>query len=1033
MPSQGQRRRLALTIYGVALVALVVTLAGSLRAQYLSELERIDQRLLARASVVEALVGGAFDTVSSTLSGIIALDDALDGVDAGYSRDALLAERAAQVPLVDRLMMAPLSVPQESALANGWLPLDSFHQYLAALAPGDTLISPLHRPERADGYRVTVAQRSASPTSSQHVALALVDPQPLAELIAGLGLVDGESIALVDSASRLLVRVPHVALATGEVVPRVEAPLLTTNTPDTLRFREVSHLDGQARFFLARRVNGMPLWLVLGQTEEDALAGWYQRLWSLLALAALLALSGGWLLRHMLAQWRIQAELRGEVIERQRAEQAAHRRENRLQALIKSMQDVVIVLDGRGVFTFVHAGDEGLLIAPVEQLIGRHYTDVLPQDIAARLRNTLASRIDSGDAHRLDYSLTLNGERHEFSALISPLFSGSGGHDGTMMVVRDVTEDRLLQARMSIAAVAFETHLGMMITDADGVILNVNQTFTEITGYTEIDMRGQRPGILRSGRHDEHFYREMWCQIREYGVWQGEIWNRRKSGEIYPQWLTISSVHDDQGCVRNYVATLSDITERKAAEEEIHKLAFFDPLTGLANRRLLLDRLEEALALSRRENHYGALLIVDLDNFKQVNDILGHRGGDALLREAAKRFKAVLREGDTLARFSADEFVVVASHLGAEQETAIRLSEVIASKLLSTLETPIWVEGRPMTLTARVGISPFRDEVSKERQMQQADMALFHAKSRAVTPVCFFDPGMQQRMQQRAQLYEDLVGAIGRGELYLAYQKQVDEHDRVTGVEALLRWQHPQRGMVPPAEFIPLAEERPLIQELGLWVIEQACLTLVAWQQAQGDIAAQPAGTEPGEITSAAVTQEARTTGADAVKKAPCSSVSVNVSPRQFQDPGFVARVSDILARTKAPAERLKFEVTETLFVGDRDGVERTMRQLKALGVTFALDDFGTGYSSLAYLKRLPLDELKVDQSFVRDVLDNATSSAIVASTIALARSLGLDVIAEGVETLEQRDWLIQHGCHRFQGYLYGQPARISELSLTVL
>ena len=993
-------RRRAIALYVTALMLLVASIVWTLRGQYLAEVERVEQRLDARAEVVEALVAEPFDVATHALAGLLALDEMINPAGNGPPMAPLLRERTRSLPLVEDLAILSDPTSAEARFFEGWLPQDAFLRQLAGLRRGETLVSSLHYSPSAGEYRMTLVQRSTAETTQMHVAMASIDPRPLAEAIKGFGLMQGESIALVDSEARLVVRVPAAGLAPGELVSQAGSRSLTADAPDTLHFRQQSPLDGQERLFVARRVAELPLWLVLGYSHEALLSGWSQRLWPLVVLGALLALLGLWLLRHVLAQGRAQLVLQGEVVERQRAEQAAHRREARLKALIGSMQDLVLVLDRGGHFSFVHAGDEALLLAPPEVLVGSHYRAFLPPDIARRLDGALAEVAASGEVRRFDYSLTVGGGPRDFSALISPLLSGDGEHDGVLLVVRDVTLERLHQANMSIAAVAFETHLGMMITDVDGRILKVNRTFTDITGYREDEVQGSRPDILRSGRHDEHFYRQLWQRIGDTGAWQGEIWNRRKSGDIYPQWLTISAVRDERGQLRNYVATLSDITERKAAEEEIHQLAFFDPLTGLANRRLLLDRLGEKLERCQRDGCYGALLLIDFDNFKQVNDTLGHHGGDELLREAARRFESVLREEDTLARLSADEFVVVLEGVGVELETAVRVADTVARKLLNTLDMPVWIEGRPVSPNARVGISPFRDEVSRERLLQQADMALFQAKSQTASDVCFFDPGMQRRMQQRAQLYEDLLGALARSELYLVYQKQVDQLDCVTGVEALIRWRHPDRGLVPPSEFIPLAEERPLIHELGLWVIEQACLTLVDWVQ-QGD---------------------------DTTR-----TVSVNVSPRQFQDPGFVARVSDILARTGAPARRLKLEVTESLFVADRDGVERTMTRLKALGVTFALDDFGTGYSSLAYLKRLPLDELKIDQSFVRDVLDNATSSAIVASTIALARSLGLDVIAEGVESAEQRDWLHRHGCHRYQGFLYGQPAPLSELDFSTL
>ncbi|QTF94353.1 MAG: EAL domain-containing protein [Halomonas sp. BM-2019] len=564
-----------------------------------------------------------------------------------------------------------------------------------------------------------------------------------------------------------------------------------------------------------------------------------------------------------------------------------------------------------------------------------------------------------------------------------------------------LTLERALQDReekLRIAASAFETHLGMLITDATGTILRVNDTFSRITGYAEAEVVGQNPRLLSSGLHDEAFYATLWARVARDGSWQGEIWNRRKGGQVYPEWLTISAVRDAAGRLTHYVATFSDLTERKAAEQEIHQLAFYDPLTGLPNRRLLLDRLEGTLKDSVRTGQFGALVFLDLDHFKRVNDTLGHQAGDLLLQRIAERFGEVLRETDTLARLGGDEFALLLHDLGHEADAVARLVERVAIKLQGVLEAPIRLAEERLIVTASLGITLFRDhETTLDEILQQADMALFQAKSAGRNALSFFDPEMQRRLQVRARLEGDLRQALPRGELRLHYQVQVDESGTVNGVEALLRWQHPQRGMVSPAEFIPLAEESRLIVPIGNWVLETACRQLAVW-------AADP--------------RTARLT------------ISVNVSARQFRESDFVERVLEILESTGAPAHRLTLEVTESLFVEERDDARDKMLRLRERGITFALDDFGTGYSSLAYLRRLPLDQLKVDQSFVRDLLEDEASMAIVASIIALSRSLKLEVFAEGVETEAQRAWLAEHGCRSFQGYLFGRPVPVEALAL---
>ncbi len=642
-------------------------------------------------------------------------------------------------------------------------------------------------------------------------------------------------------------------------------------------------------------------------------------------------------------------------------------------------------------------------------ILQRHYREVLPPAMADQLDEAFEALRQGGKSVEYVYTLHIGGVPRQFHSVLSPLLvSGEAPEEsreeaigGALAVVRDVTEERATEAQLRIAATAFETHLGMLITDADSRILKVNDTFTRITGYTEVEVVGRNPRLLSSGLHNEAFYCRLWRSVLRTGSWQGEVWNRRKNGEVFPEWLTLSAVRNAAGTTTHFVATLSDLTERKAAEQEIHQLAFFDPLTGLPNRRLMIDRLEVALKDSYRNGQFGALLFLDLDRFKQVNDTLGHHAGDQLLQEVAQRLEGVLRDTDTVARLGSDEFAVLLHDLGTEEEEVAVIAERVANKLLAVMQAPMRLgEERPgeerLSVSVSIGLTLYRDhETTLDDILQQADMALFQAKAAGRNALAFFDPAMQVRLQVRARLEADLRQALPNDELRLHYQPQVDERGAVVGVEALLRWQHPLRGLVSPGEFIPLAEENRLIVPIGHWVLETACRQLAAW-----------------------VSDPARA----------ALSVSVNVSPRQFRESDFVRRVLEILEETGAPASLLKLEVTESLLLEARDEARSRMLELRERGVRFALDDFGTGYSSLAYLKRLPLDQLKIDQSFVRDLLEDEASEAIVASTIALAQSLQLEVVAEGVETVAQRDWLLAHGCRILQGYLFGRPLPLEAL-----
>ena len=568
----------------------------------------------------------------------------------------------------------------------------------------------------------------------------------------------------------------------------------------------------------------------------------------------------------------------------------------------------------------------------------------------------------------------------------------------------DITERKRAEAELQVAAITFDSQDGTMITDAETVILRVNRAFTEITGYSSADAVGNTPRLLRSGHHDDAYFQEMWRSLDESGIWRGEIWNRRKNGEIYPGWLSITAVKARSGAVTHYVGSFSDITQRKAAEDEIRHLAFYDALTRLPNRRLMLDRLRQALTTSARYGRHGALMLFDLDDFKTLNDTLGHDVGDQFLIEVAARMESCLRESDTVARLGGDEFVVILEDLDAEALAAMQ-AESVAVKILIALNQPYLLDlsaaggelnTRSYHCTASIGITLFRDQsVSVDELLKRADTAMYQSKSAGRNTLRFFDPAMQADVSARAALDSDLRAAITENEFILHYQPQVDDGGRITGAEALVRWQHPQRGLVYPLEFIHQAEASGLIMPLGRWVLEAACRQLAAW-------ATQP---DTAHLT-----------------------VAVNVSGRQLHQVDFVEQVLAVLRETRADPHKLKLEVTESVLLHDIEDIVAKMTALGTAGVSFSLDDFGTGYSSLVYLKRLPLAQLKIDQSFVRDVLTDSNDAAIARSVIALGQSLGLAVIAEGVETEAQREFLARHGCRNYQGNLFGRPGPAADL-----
>ena len=561
--------------------------------------------------------------------------------------------------------------------------------------------------------------------------------------------------------------------------------------------------------------------------------------------------------------------------------------------------------------------------------------------------------------------------------------------------VQDITERKLIETELRVSASAFESHEAMAITNADAVIIRINPAFTQLTGYSPEEAVGHNMNLLNSGRHDAAFYAEMWASIHNTGVWQGEIWDRRKNGEIFPKWLTITTVKDAAGNVTHYVGTHIDISARKAAEEEIKTLAFFDPLTNLANRRLLQDRLNSAMASSQRSGRQGALLFIDLDNFKTLNDTLGHDKGDLLLQQVAKRLESCVREGDTVARLGGDEFVMMLENLSEQTSKAAAQTETIGHKILALLNKPYLLVAHDYYNTPSIGATLFKGhQKSIDELMKQADIAMYQAKASGRNALRFFDPQMQASITARATLEADLRQALLDKQFMVYYQPQVHHNDQIIGAEVLIRWQHPQRGLVSPADFIPLAEETGLILPIGQWVLETACAQLKTWE-------------------NSIHTQHLQ--------------LSVNVSVRQFHQVDFVAQILEILRYSDIKPDRLKLELTESLVLDDIADTIVKMNELQQIGVRFSMDDFGTGYSSLAYLTSLPLDQLKIDQSFIRNIGLKPSDAVIAQTIIGMAKNLNMEVIAEGVETEAQRLFLQQHDCSFFQGYLFSKPVEIDQ------
>jgi diguanylate cyclase (GGDEF)-like protein/PAS domain S-box-containing protein len=565
----------------------------------------------------------------------------------------------------------------------------------------------------------------------------------------------------------------------------------------------------------------------------------------------------------------------------------------------------------------------------------------------------------------------------------------------------DITRQKHSEEQLRLAANTFESQQGIMITDKGANILRVNKAFTQITGFSAPQVIGENPRILKSGRHDQAFFQNYWEQLLSNDKFEGEIWNRRKNGEIYPEWQTVTAVRNDLGEVSHYVSVFSDITEKKDAENKIHNMAFYDPLTNLPNRRLLLDRFDQEIAIARRHKQYGAVLYLDLDHFKILNDSQGHLIGDELLIQVAERLSSVLRDEDTPARLGGDEFVVL---LHANSETLIAAADhamVVAEKIREQLNTPFILNQYQHQISTSIGIALFpENQENPDAVLQQADTAMYRSKSSGRNAISFFQPSMQVAADLRLSLEQDLRGAIAQGRFILCYHPQMDTNGNMVGAEALIRWEDKIKGRLSPADFIPVAEESNLILTIGKWVLMEACNQIKMWED-------------------------------DGLGSLPY--VSVNVSSRQFRQQSFVDQVKYAIESTGIEPSRLGIELTESIMIVDiKDTVDK-MKALKTLGVSIAVDDFGTGYSSLVYLKQLPLDVLKIDRGFVRDILNDASDQVIVETIISMAKHLNIQVIAEGVETEEQLAFLKQKGCSIFQGYYFDQPLTAANFAETYL
>jgi diguanylate cyclase (GGDEF)-like protein/PAS domain S-box-containing protein len=562
--------------------------------------------------------------------------------------------------------------------------------------------------------------------------------------------------------------------------------------------------------------------------------------------------------------------------------------------------------------------------------------------------------------------------------------------------ISDITDRKAAEQDLRVAAITFESQEGIFVTDKHWTILRINQAYSRTTGFDAHELIGHPLPRYLSQQQDEMFYHSIYTALDQHRFWQGELLAEKKNGEVYPQLITLTAITNDSGMTTHYIGSFTDISRHKGYEDEILNLAFYDPLTHLPNRRLLMDRLQHLIAMNQRDEAHSAILFIDLDNFKTLNDTRGHDAGDLLLIEAAQRLQTCVRESDTVARLGGDEFVVVLQALSDNRDEAAVQADRIAEKIRLLLNEPYQITDFIHHGAGSIGVCLFQGgDVTVKDLFKRADTAMYEAKTSGRNAVRFFDPAMQAVLVVKMMLESNLRVALALEQFQLYYQIQVDADGNVIGAEALLRWIHPDRGFISPLEFIPVAEQTGLIIPIGTWVLETACNQLKRW------------GRNP---------------------KTAHLSLAVNVSAKQFQQSNFVETVTEIVRLHNINPSRLKIELTESTILDNVDATTEKMQQLKKLGIAFSMDDFGTGYSSLAYLQKLPLNQLKIDQSFVRDLNDDENDATIVRAIISLGINLGLDVIAEGVETVAQRRFLIEHNCLTFQGYLYSKPIPIEGL-----
>lgn len=666
-----------------------------------------------------------------------------------------------------------------------------------------------------------------------------------------------------------------------------------------------------------------------------------------------------------------------------------------LQVLIDAMPHPIFYKDAGGRYLGCNKAFEDYIGKNRRDLVGKGVFDFAPKELAEIYFRSDAELFAQGVGQTQQYESSVqyaDGTRHDviFNKANFPDAQGElGGLVGTILDISDRKRAEKELQKLSLAV--HQSPVAVMITDPQGNIEYVNSKFVELTGYSFEEVRGKNPRFLRSGAMNEDQYRELWKVLLAGETWHGELYNKKKDGSFFWERASICPLRDSSGVITHYVAFKEDITGHKQYEQQLEHMATHDELTGLANRALLLDRLEQSLYFAHRSGRIVAVLLLDLDRFKFINDSLGHTFGDRVLQTVAQRLRKNVREADMVARLGGDEFVVLLAEVAEPEDVGL-----VAAKILRNLAEPIWIEEREIIVTASLGISLYpRDSEDGAVLVRNADLAMYRAKAEDRSTFAFYSPEMNRRILEALELESAMRHALEADEFCLHYQPKVSlETGQIVGCEALVRWSHPDRGLVLPGDFIPLAEETGLIVPMGTWVLREACRQARIWQE-----------------------------GGEAL------SVAVNLSARQFRKGDLPQLVTEILSETGLDPSLLELELTESMVMSDPAGAKQTMMALKDLGVWLSLDDFGTGYSSLNYLRRFPVDSLKIDRSFINDVVTDPSGASVVTSIISIAHNLGLTAVAEGVETREQLAFLSGCGCDYFQGFLFSRPLALQEFT----